>query len=373
VPEKVAQTPPPAVNPEAPSQPPADAAKSAAFRQMLSTARGQLAARNLDAANKTLEAAAVLPAEPADRTELARTKLLATYVERFWHAVREALKGLQITDELSYDGLIGAVVDSDAEGLTIHTPGVNHEYTLKNMPASLAMVLAERWFERSATSKLSLGAFQAVDPRGKRDEARRWWREAEAGGASAEDLMVFVDGPGAGASVPAVDLAAVPSKEQQALALRQIKETLQADYKSAKTPERKAELAQKLTSMAAETENPTDRYALLREAGDLAAGGGDPAAVVAAADELARWYAIDALEYKADGLARAAISAKKATVAREVAQIALALLDEAVQGGNARAAGKLGQAAVSGALKSKDAVLVKTARERNQQVQEMAK
>ena len=297
---------------------------------------------------------------------------LVTYVSGFWDGVRESLKGLQVTDELRDGGVVAAVVDSDANGITLHTPGKNHEFTLKNMPAALAMVLAQRWFDQSATTKVFLGAFQAVDPQGDRDEARRLWEAATAGGAPADDLIPLLSGMAALPN-PAKGPAESLNERQQALVLKQLKTTFQADYKAAKTPELKAELGRKLFDLATDNENLAERFALLREALDLAAAGGNTLLIVEAADQLAGSFRLDPLDLKADSLARAAGATNNPIAVREIAHAALGLLDAALQEKRAKPAGKLSQAAVNAARKAKDVELVKAANAGTQKVQEMSK
>ncbi len=293
---------------------------------------------------------------------------LATYVVGFWNAVRESLKSLQITDELNYSGMVAAVVNSDANGITIHTPGKNQEFTLKTMPADLALALATRWFDQSPGSKMSLGAFLAVDPRGNKVEARRLWEQV--GGA---DLLPLLSGGGSTADVPSdsPDSAAPPSEKQLALASKQVKVMFQSEFKAAKTPELKLDLGKRLLDIAGATENPTERFALLRKALDLAAAGASVPTIVEAVELMASSYRIDPLELKADAALRAATVTNNVLAAKEIARFALGLADEAINQKRVKAAGKLSQAALSAARKSKDAELIKTANQRNQQVQEM--
>ncbi len=366
-PVMVAQRPPENDNPSN-----VDPAKSAAFRQAMAQVRGLLGAREVEEAKKKLAASKPLVASDDNATELARTELLADYVGKFWDGVRESLKSLQVTDELRYGGMVAAVVASDTSGITLHTPGKNHEFTLKNMPVALAMTLAQRWFDQSPANKLMLGAFQAVDPQGSREEARQFWESATAGGASAEDLMPLLSGT---AIQPGGSKAATPAlnERQQAVALKQIKATFQGEYKAAQTPELKADLGKKMLNLAAESEDSAERFALLREALELAAAGGSPLLIGEAADQLASNFQVDSLELKADGLSRAANATNNAGAAREIARSALALLDGALQEKRAKPAGKLGQAALNAARKAKDAELVKAANAGNQKAQELTK
>ncbi len=326
----------------------------------------------MEQAKKKLASAKQFAQSPDDHTEIARMDSLATYVAGFWNGVRESMKGLQVTDEVRFNNMVAAVVDSDANGITLHTPGKNHEFTIKNMPASLAMTLAQRWFDQSAANKLCMGAFQAVDPQGDKGEARRLWEQATSSGASAADLMPLLSGAAAEFVAPAGDTAA-PNDKQTALALKQIKLAYQADYKAAKTPDLKVELGKKLLDVAAGIDNPAERFALLRESLDLAAAGGSAPLIADAADQLASAFSVDALELKADGLARAASVTNNALAAKEIARAALGLLDVAVQENRAKPAGKLSQAATNAARKSKDAELIKAANAGSQKLQELGK
>ena len=83
--------------------------------------------------------------------------------------------------------------------------------------------------------------------------------------------------------------------------MRRIREQFAAEFKAARTRSQ-AGVRSTLLDVAAESDDPADRYTLLREAYDLAAGGGRPATIVQAAEELAQGYGADAVELKAEGL-----------------------------------------------------------------------
>lgn len=101
---------------------------------------------------------------------------------------------------------------------------------------------------------------------------------------------------------PVVKRSPVPAADAQAEAEKLIRKVHKADY--AKTdPEHVLSLAVKLTKQADNSESDSaERFVLLREARDLAAKAGNAPATLQAIDAMARLFAIDVLEMKADAL-----------------------------------------------------------------------
>jgi hypothetical protein len=238
------------------------------------------------------------------------------------------------------------------------------------MPARVAMMLAERWFDKRAANKLYLGAFQAVDADGSLDEARRLWEEATRGGASAADLMPLLEPD---KSSPLVKLEPVPAAAALAKATAAVKARHAADWKSARTPAKKAELAGKLAGAAATATDSAERYALWREAASLYREAADADAIVRTIDEMAQAFTIDALAMKAEALTKLGSSTSNSFVFQAVARNLIALVDEAIEAKRADRAAKLAEAARVAAARSRDAELVRQAKERLDKAHALAK
>jgi hypothetical protein len=190
------QTKPKSDEPAVPAPPPpaeATPRQLAAVKKALAAARSALGKRDLEAAQEQLDLATLDAVTPELEKELSRVQLLAEYVEHFWKAVSETLTMLQATEELMLDGAICTVVDSSADSLTIHVPGKNREFKLREIPTSLAVILAERWLDKADDrTPLVIGAFLLADPKGDDDQARRLFEQA-AKSVDAAPLIAELD------------------------------------------------------------------------------------------------------------------------------------------------------------------------------------
>jgi hypothetical protein len=231
-------------------------------------------------------------------------------------------------------------------------------------------MLAERWFDKRAANKLYLGAFQAVDADGSLHEARRLWEEATRGGASAADLMPLLEPD---KSLPPATLEPAPSATALAKATAAVKARHAADWKNARTPAKKSELAGKLAEAAAVAADSAERYVLWREATSLYRDAADADAIVRTIDEMARAFTIDALAMKAAALTKLGSSTSNSFVFQTVARNLIALVDEAIEAKQADRATKLAEAARVAAARSRDADLVRQAKERLDKAHALAK
>lgn len=186
---------PPSVPPTpAPTEPEQTAEQKAAFEMAVKNAFAAMASRNLDVAKQHLESAKSNAGTKQQEEQLNGLVHLHGYTKGFWNAVGESLKSLQATDTLPLGNSPVAVVEVDANSITIRTAGRNLSYTLSDMPSGLAIALANHWFDEEVPSnKIYLGAFHAVDAKGDPQEARRLWQEAANAGADTTELLPFLE------------------------------------------------------------------------------------------------------------------------------------------------------------------------------------
>lgn len=188
------QPEPPAAEPAAPRQPTPE--QAAAFDKALRAAYDALAERDVAAAKRELAAAEPLAINDEQQSRLRGMQLVLQGVESFWNAAREGLKGLIGTsDDLELEsGTRVAVVEASPDFLILHAAGQNRRYEFDTLPSGLAMLLAKRWFDAGAPStKVFLGAFQFVDPRGDKEDVRRLWEAAGREGVATDDLLPLLD------------------------------------------------------------------------------------------------------------------------------------------------------------------------------------
>ncbi len=129
-------------------------------------------------------------------------------------------------------------------------------------------------------------------------------------------------------SAPAVKKPAVPDEAALTAAEKEIKEVYKAEYAKKLPPDKQA-LARRLLKEGIDTKDkPAARYVLFKEARDIAATIGDLPLSLQVAEEMAKYFAVSAVEMKASGLEVAARSTSNA-IRIYVATIALAVADEA--------------------------------------------
>jgi len=237
------------------------------------------------------------------------------------------------------------------------------------MPATLAVALAERWFDpKLPANKLYLGAFNLVDPKGDLAVARRLWQQATQQGASADDLMPLLDqAPKRAKSTESrpinqAELAAAPSDKVAGPARRAVRVRFQRELAAARSPEQKVTLAATLGEVADASEDQVEQYALLREACELAASRGELNDVEVAVGALSTRFKIDSLALKIDLLKKAGDSASR-EVAGTVAASSLRLAEQVIEGERADLAKRLTPVVLATSKKSGDDGLIEQAQQ----------
>jgi hypothetical protein len=349
-------------------KPPLDPAKQAALKQALEYARIALSEHDLAAAEQHLNTAGANAQSPEDQAAVERLRTLRGYLEQFWEGIRSSVAELESGEELVIGNTRIAVVEASRDRLIVKATGRLHTFQIPGpgIPPSLVTVLADRWFAKKPSSKVFLGAFLAVDPKGDRQRARQLWEEASRAGVDLGGLFQELDqfgrgGPSGGS--PKVQKAAPPAdgaKIKQAKEL--IRQTYQKEYDRADTPVEKPQLARKLLEDAPGTnDNPTARYVMFREARDLAIAAGRATVACEAIDGMARFYAVDPLALKLGALGEAAEAARTLSAHKEVAQSGLALVEPAIEAKRLDEAVRLAKLAVEAARKARSAPMLKEA------------
>ena len=175
-----------------PVEPPVDPAQKARFIAELASARKALGERNTPAAKQHIEAAVRLAASGEQKELAAGIQALPKYVDGFWEAVREGLKGLEEAGELKVGNTFVSIVEVSKGRLTIRANGQNRRYPLDELPAGLAVAIANRWFDDRPDNKVYVGAFYFVDPRTDVAEAKRLWEEAAGAGVDVKRLLALL-------------------------------------------------------------------------------------------------------------------------------------------------------------------------------------
>ncbi|HVW37206.1 MAG TPA: hypothetical protein VHB99_07865, partial [Pirellulales bacterium] len=182
-----AKTPPadsPAATPE----------EKAAVGEALTDARRALGDRNLTEAEDRLAQATLEATAPELLAEVDRVQLLARYVGDFWDAVRQHMAKLESATTITVDGEELSIIESTGQKIIFRVAGKRREYTFEKLPPKLAYWLADNWLDKSNPAAfMTLGAYQAVAPKGDRQLARQLFEQAAAAGLDVKMLLAELD------------------------------------------------------------------------------------------------------------------------------------------------------------------------------------
>lgn len=171
----------------------------------------------------------------------------------------------------------------------------------------------------------------------------------------------LADAPRAGQVGP------VPSVAQQQKAERTIKSVFKEEYAARSADDRKS-LAKKLLDQGVRNQSDAvAKYVSLREAKDLAAGAGDLSTAMAAIEQLAASFEVDALDMRATSLVTAAPLLPAAEAANAV-ELGLGLMNDAAAADRFPIATRVGPVVESLASRTKDLPLVSKVQARNREI-----
>lgn len=157
---------------------------------ILDEIRAAMADRDLDVAKAKLAEAAKVNGSEDFGLQRQRLQLLYEYLEGFWKSVDEGASSLKSVEELMIGDIRVAVVEYTPGLLVLRVNGENRRYTVKTLPAKVALTLAERVLKPDAPqNKVFFGAFLAMDGKGDRDAARQLWSEAQKANIDVSSLL----------------------------------------------------------------------------------------------------------------------------------------------------------------------------------------
>jgi len=343
----------------------ADPNKQEIFRRELVAARAAIAKHDFAAARRRVGAATAQAQTPAEQSEAARAGLLLANLQEFWKGIAQVVAGLTVAQEISAGQAQYIVVSVTRDKLTLRTEGRSRTYDLKNLPRPVVEALARSGFAAHASSKILLGTYLALDPRGDRREARRLWEEARQEGEDVGALMAELEGPlGASAGAGGASKMPPPSDAAKLQEIRQaVRARFQPDYDRAASTAGKAALARKLLDAARATpDTPEALFTILAEARDVAVAAAKPALALEAIDAVDQSFQVDPLGMKLEAIEQMAKAVRSAVGHREIAESALGLFERAAVAGRPDEAGRAAKVAVAAAKGSGNPALLKKAR-----------
>ncbi|MEX0678223.1 MAG: hypothetical protein WD063_14175 [Pirellulales bacterium] len=337
----------------------------ALFERAANHTRAALVARDLDEARRQLDVAEKNIRLPEQLVEVKQLRALAEQLALFFDAVRAGWQKFQPAEEVRIDGLVAAVVEARPDRLTLFVEGSQRSYTIATMPSGMVLFFARAGAdEKAPPAAVFFGAFYAIDPQGDRDKARQSWQRAAAAGLSVDDLLPLVEGPALGSR-----REGVPDAARVEAAAKQLQGRLADLIVSAESGPRKSLVAAKMLEAARRADNSAEQYAALEQARDWAVSAGDPAAALAALDELGRWFDGDWLALKSQALGASLAGRVTSESAAGAAASAMALSAEAQRAGRGELALTLADTAYAAARKAGDGALVKRAYQWRTEVQ----
>jgi len=161
---------------------------------ILDQIRAAMAQRDLPAAKAKLAEAATIRDGESFTKQRERLQLLYDYLAEFWKSVDEGARSLQAVDELVIGDVRTAVVEYQPGLLILRVKGENRRYTVKTLPAKVALTLAERVLKPDdPQNKVFLGTFLLMDGKGDRELARKLWNEAQKANVDVSALLPELD------------------------------------------------------------------------------------------------------------------------------------------------------------------------------------
>lgn len=358
-----------------PLPPPVASARSAA--ESFQAVRTALANRDLIAAGEQL-ALAASQVSAAELMELNRLREISESLSVFWRAARSAMAELKPGDVLEVKGRKLTVSRATTEELVVSGGRQELRFTIAELPAALALLLAERKLADPSASLVAKAAFLTFDPHGDKRLARQLCDQAGQQGLPVAALLAELGAEPAAPPVaektsekPSKTAArgpaktpsklALPEPAEQAAALAEVRKIHRNDFDKAQDPAKKKALAEVLLKEALETpDEPVIRYVLLGQARDLAVSAGDPELLRKVLETTAKHYDVDAQEQLIRTLTDVAESRIGTGNKKELARGALDLADEFIAANDYESALRLARAAQSMAL-GRDTAMTKQA------------
>jgi hypothetical protein len=193
-PPPMPKPPQPAPEPKPEEMPLPPRGEVTALAKALITAKAALIDGNLEEAKAQLAQAETLAKLPEHKAMVERLRTLDNYVGQFYHAIDEAVKSFQSGTEIEVGNTVVVVVEVLPDNLILRVAGMNKRYARNELPAGLAVAIANKWLDQSdPIAKVVNGAYLAVARINADERARALWEEAARAGEPTQNLMLVLD------------------------------------------------------------------------------------------------------------------------------------------------------------------------------------
>lgn len=189
------EPPAPVPTPEAaPAAPMVTAAELAALTKAVTDARDALSEAAFDEAQPHIEKAKQLAKLPEHQAVIDRLDRLANYSKQFYDAIGRGVSKMEAGEVFTVGTSTQvAVVETFSDRIIVRIAGQNRNYPFNELPAGLAVALADFSLDSSdPASRVVKGAYLVLNKKSDTDaiaKARTWWEEAQLSGTDLTDLM----------------------------------------------------------------------------------------------------------------------------------------------------------------------------------------
>jgi hypothetical protein len=148
-----------------------------------------------DSVARLLAEAAAQASGPEEVGRVSSWKQLATFYKGFMGYRQKALNAVQPGNEFDVANRKIAVVEIDADKFIYRSAGGNKTVPRDKIPAGIVLAIVMQWFDSNPANDLYIGAYHLAKPEPDPEKARFHWKQAEAAGADASDLVPLLDDP----------------------------------------------------------------------------------------------------------------------------------------------------------------------------------
>jgi hypothetical protein len=160
-------------------------------KELVSKLRLAQSDRKFDEAKKASDDLAKIAAMPGADPSLAAEVELAKYSAQFWTLVSKGMATFSGTEEIMVGDELIVVIEKTPKTLICRIRGRRSEFTLENMPAALALAIADMTSDKSAAGyDLAVGAMHFTKKPSDAKKAKECWEAARAKSAKSADLLL---------------------------------------------------------------------------------------------------------------------------------------------------------------------------------------
>jgi hypothetical protein len=170
--------------------------EATALSGYLKTAVNAMALRDFTKAKEHITKAATIAHDPQHVLVVEGMDELAHYVEQYWLAYEEGVKGIEAGLDYRVGSTVVHIVSTSEEGLVLRAAGQNRSYKWDSLPSVFVREVIESWLSKDAAStKVIMGARYAVGTDNNVTLAKQYWAEANSAGVDTSRLLRVIETP----------------------------------------------------------------------------------------------------------------------------------------------------------------------------------